>query len=360
MKRVLEAATEYDAVELLHQSGSTDGLPVIVPTVNRVAAMIARVDLDADLSLGEIGPKLGAATIEKVAAAAVMAGCLPDHFPVVIAAIRLVCRNEFDITEVNQTTHCLAPLILVNGPARTECGPINSGAGILGPGNRASASIGRALSLVLINIGGRQSGVTDMAVFSTPGKFTACLAEAEELSPFDSYHQSIGFHKEESVVTIIGVEAPHSLILEPIGDVEKDALRLLQCIAAVIANPASNHVYRAGEGGMVVVLNPEHAMILHKAGYNRKSVQLAIQSYAYISREYADSLFSGLNFVHKDDTDKLYAVRDAEQIMLVVAGGMGSYSMVLPSWAYAPHGNQPLSKKFDVYPYCDTPIKPIS
>ena len=356
MPGLLEADTEFDAIELLHQRGCTDGLPVIVPTPERVNAMIARVDLDGGLSLGEMGPKQGAASVEKVAAAAVMAGCLPDHFPVVISAVQAVCKKQFDLTEVNQTTHCLAPLIVVNGSAREVCGPIESGAGILGPGNRASASIGRALSLAIINIGGRKPGVTDMAVFSTPGKFTACFAEDEEHSPFEPYHVSTGFKPDDSVVSVIGVEAPHSVILEPAGDTENDALRLIKAIAGVIANPGSNHVYRAGDGGLLVVLNPEHALILAKAGYDRTGVCESIRQHATVTRQYADSIYAGLNFVHPDDDDLLYAVRDTKQIMLVVAGGMGTYSMVMPSWAYAPHGNLPISEKVDVFPSCDLPF----
>jgi hypothetical protein len=357
MSVLLEAETEFDAVELLHQRGCTDGLPVIVPTRERVDAMVVRVDLDADLCLGEMGPKQGAASVEKVAAAAVMAGCLPDHFPVVISAIKAICKKQFDLTEVNQTTHCLAPLVVVNGPARIDCGPIESGAGILGPGNRASASIGRALSLAIINIGGRKPGVTDMAVFSTPGKFTACFAEAEEQSPFEPYHVSSGFEYDDSVATVIAVEAPHSVIVEPTSDTENDALRLIKSIAGVVANPGSNHVYRAGDGGLLIVLNPEHAWILAKAGYDRASVCESIREHAFVTREYADSIFGGLNFVHESDNDVLYAVRDAKQIMLVVAGGMGTYSMVLPSWAYAPHGNLPISVKIDVFPTCDLPFQ---
>lgn len=355
MPRQLEAEDEASALELLHDQGCTDGLPVVIPTKSRVENMIARVDLDPDLSLGTMGPKLGVATVHTVAAAAVMAGCLSGHFPVVVAAVKAVCRPEFDLTEVNQTTHCLAPLIVVNGPARNKCGPIESGPGILGPGNRASASIGRALSLALINIAGRQSGVTDMAIFSSPGKFTACFAEAEENSPFEPWHVSKGFQKDESVATVIGVEAPHSVILEPTGNRQSDGLRLIKCIAGVVANAGSNHAYRGGAGGLVVVLCPEHANLLSEARYNRKQIQQAIKEFAVVSREYATSIYANL-MKDSDSHDDLIAVQNPEQIMLVVAGGMGTYSMVLPSWVYAPHGNLPVSQKIEVAPHCDLPF----
>ncbi|MEM7207909.1 MAG: hypothetical protein AAF434_08810 [Pseudomonadota bacterium] len=354
---MLESTSEAQALEELHRLGCTDGLPVVVPTHERVDAMVTHVDLDPDLSLGEMGPRSGSATVEKVAASAVMAGCLPDHFPVVIAAVKALCQREFDLTEVNQTTHALAPLLMVNGPARRDCGHLNSGAGLLGPGCRANASIGRAVSLCLINIAGRVSGVTDLAVFSTPGKFTACFAEAEERSPFDPYHVSRGFDHDESIVTVIGVEAPHSFIVESVGDAKKDALRLIKAAASVIANPGNNHLYRAGEGGVVIVINPEHAQILAEAGYDRSAICRAVYSHATLAREKADEIYAGLNFVHENDRDELRALRDPSQIMLVVAGGVGTYSMVLPSWAYAPHGNLPVSEKIDVNPHCDLPFQ---
>ena len=357
MPKLLECQSEQDAVEWLYSNGCTDGLPVVVPTPERIQAMLSRVDLDGDLSLGEIGPKHGSATCQLVAAAAVMAGCLPDYFPVVVAAVKAVCRPEFDITEVNQTTHCVTPLIVVNGPARFDCGPIASGAGILGPGNRASATIGRALSLVLINIGGRENGVTDLAVYSNPGKFAACFAEAEEASPYDPYHQFVGFEKEDSVVTLFGVEAPHSFILEPLGDKDKDAQRLIECVAGVIATPGSTHPYCGGRGRVVVVLNPEHAEMLYKAGYRKQDIQKAIQERAYLERSYADRIFCGLNSAIENDLEKVPAIRNPEQIIIFVAGGLGTYSMALPTWAYAPHGSMPVSEKVEVFPFCESPLR---
>ena len=148
----LSASSEQDALELLHQLGCTDGLPVVIPTADRVARMVLATGHEPDLVLGVMGPLLGSATIEKVAAAAVMAGCLPDHMPVVVAAVQAVCQPEFDLTEMQATTHCTAPLIIVCGPARHACGEIASGFGAMGPGHRANASIGRALRLAMINI----------------------------------------------------------------------------------------------------------------------------------------------------------------------------------------------------------------
>lgn len=356
MEGLLESADEFSAIERLHELGATDGLPVIVPTPGRVTAMVERVGLDPDLLLGVMGPKQGAATIEKVAISAVMAGCLPDHFPIVVAAVRAVCRDEFDLTEVVQTTHGLAPLILVNGDARLECGPVRSGFGIFGPGDRASASIGRALSLAIVNIAGRQAGVTDLAIFSSPANFSCCLAEAEEQSPFPAYHVSRGFSASDSVVTVIGTEAPHSIILEPAGDHLGDAERLIQVIAGVVANPGSTNVYFGGQGGCVVVLNPEHAGILAGAGYDRDSIANAVRERAKMSRATAERYYGALYIDEPGDGEMLPAIRQPDQVSLIVAGGPGSYSAVLPGWSYAPHRCAPVSEVVELYPSCDSPF----
>ena len=355
MTRLLEAADESAAAELLHDSGATDGLPVIVPTAERVAEMVQRVDLDASLLLGVMGPKQGAATVQAVAASAVMAGCLPDHFPVVVAAIRALCRESFDLTEVVQTTHGLAPLVLVNGPARVECGPIRSGFGIFGPGDRAGACIGRALSLCLINIAGRRYGETDLAVFSSPGNYSCCIAEAEEVSPFEPYHVAAGFDAEQSVVTAIGTEAPHSLILEPSGDIAGDCERLIHSIAGVVANPGSTNIYCAGQGRVVVVLNPEHAELLARGGFDRSSIAASIRERATMPRALARRYYADLYASEPGDGEDLPALREDGQILLVVAGGPGAYSAVLPGWSYAPHRGVPVSEIVEVNPTCDMP-----
>ena len=168
MTDILSARDEEAALEELHRLGCTDGLPVVIPTAERVSRMVLASGLDADMMLGTMGPGHGIATVEKVAIAAVMAGCLPDYMPVVVAAVKAVIEPEFDLTEMQATTHCTAPLIIVNGPARHTCGPIASGTGALGPGHRANATIGRALRLTMINIGKARPGSSDMALLAIP------------------------------------------------------------------------------------------------------------------------------------------------------------------------------------------------
>lgn len=178
-----------------------------ITTPERVNRLVLTSGLDADVDLGAMGPGRGAATVEKIATNAVMAGCLPDHMAVVIAAVRAILQPEFDLAEMQSTTHSTAPLMIVNGPVVRHC-DIAYGFGALGPGHRANASIGRALRLCMMNVGGAHPGVSDMALLGHPGKFTFCLAEDESGSPCESLSASIGYVPDDSVVTILGAESP--------------------------------------------------------------------------------------------------------------------------------------------------------
>jgi len=250
------------------------------------------------------------------------------------------------------TTHCTAPLVLVNGPARRDCGPIHSGFGALGPGWRANASIGRALRLVMINIGGGRAGESDMALLGHPGKFTYCLAEDEEASPFEPLHVARGFDRETSVVTVIGAEAPHSVISIVDADDPGSATRLLRTIAAAVAHPGTNNAALRG-GAAVVVLNPDHAALLAKQGYDRTRACAEIREHAVYDRETLARYMpaSGL----PSDDAPIHCFRSAEDILLLVAGGGGLYSMVMPSWCAGPHRNSAVSVAVRLGESCTLP-----
>lgn len=353
MTRLLEAADEAAALELLHELGCTDGLPVVIPTPERVARMVLATGLPGDLSLGAMGPNLGDATVEKVATCAVMAGCLPDHVQVVVAAVQAVLDPRFDLTEVQTTTHCLAPLVIVNGPARHACGPIASGFGALGPGHRANASIGRALRLAMINIGGGRPGTSDMALLGHPGKFTYCLAEDEEASPFPPLHVARGFAPDDSVVTVVGVEAPHSVVFVGDADDPSSPGRLLRVLAAALANLGSNNANLRG-GAAVVVLNPDHTAVLDRAGHDRRAIAEALVDLAVNRRDVLRAVnpaFAGAG----NDHDAISCFDDPDDVLVVAAGGAGLYSMVMPSWCAGPHRNRAVSVRFDPNPACELP-----
>ncbi|TAK70802.1 MAG: hypothetical protein EPO13_02035 [Actinomycetota bacterium] len=352
----MQAADEAAAQDALQEHGLTDGLPVVVPTPARVEQLIQAGGLDAEFVLGEIGPRLGVATIEKVAINAVMAGCLPEHFPVVIAAVRAVTRPEFDLTELQATTHNVAPLIIVNGPARIDCGPIASGVGALGAGFRANATIGRALRLCLLNLGGARPGVGDMAIMGQPGKFSYCLAEAEEHSPFPPLHTTRGCAAEDSAVTVVGAEAPHS-VLVAIGTTHSDlpfADRWLRTVSAALASPASNNSQHEA-GTVTVVLNPAHAQPMAEAGYTREQLQAELFSRTWRTAEEL-AYYTGATY---PPGSRFNVVKEPADILLLVAGDSGNYTYLMPSAGpLGSHFNRPVTQRL-VDQTCELPAPSV-
>lgn len=334
MTALLTAADEAVALETLHELGCTDGLPVVIPTAARVDRMVLAVGHPADTVLGEMGPLQGVCTVEKLAAAAVMAGCLPDHLPVVVAAALAIMDPGFDLAEMQATTHSTAPLIIVNGPARAMCG-VASGTGALGPGHRANASIGRALRLAMINIGGGRAGSADMALLGHGGKFGQCLAEDEEHSPMTPLHVSRGFEANESAVTVIGTEPPQSVAHVAGADVANSAERLIDGLAAAIAGPGTNNAWLGG-GQAVMVITPDHLGELAAAGYDRAAISTAVAERA-LTRD-GRPAFGG-----------------ADDVLLVAAGGAGLYSYVFPTWCAGGHRNQAVSMPIDIGQACAIP-----
>lgn len=351
MTDLFSAADEEAALEDLHNRHMTDGLPVIIPTPARVSKMVLASGQDADMILGTMGPANGMATLEKVAVAAVMAGCLPDYMPLVVAALKAVIDPRFNLTEMQATTHCTAPLIIVNGPARHTCGPVSSSYGALGPGHRANASIGRALRLAMINIGGGRPGTSDMALLGHPGKFSYCLAENEEASPFPPMHVDLGFDSQDSVVTVIGAEAPHSVLFSGDGDDPNQYALLLEVLAIGLANAATNNAILTS-GMATIVLNPEHASVLHKAGLSRQDIATEIYQRCKMDGAEANRLCAG--FARKTLNPR-QAFTGPEQLLVLMSGGSGLYSMVMPSWSAGANKNSAVSVKVEADFYCEVP-----
>ena len=347
----LEATDEYEALEQLHALGCTDGLPVVIPTPDRVARMVLATGLDADMSLGTMGPNQGDCTVEKLAAAAVMAGCQPDHAPVVVAAARAVMDPRFDLTEMQATTHAIAPLIIVNGPAREWCG-LHGGFGALGPGYRANASIGRALRLAMINVGGGRSGTSDMALMGHPGKFTMCLAEDEANSPFAPMHAMLGHDPDSSVVTVVGVDGPQSVICVTDADDPTTPDRMLSSLASALANVTTNNA-ALRRGQAAIALNPDHAAVFADAGHDLASVRNGIFERAQVL---GADLLQSAGVMGTVDPDRSYACfEQPEDLLVFVAGGGGLYSVVFPSWCAGPHRNRAVTVPIEVGQACEIP-----
>jgi hypothetical protein len=279
---MLDASNEAAALERLHDLGCTDGLPVVIPTPVRVDAMLGgALSVDPDEVVGVVPPRMGQATVRDIAVNAVMAGALPVHFPIIVAAVRAVCDPAFALGVVQGTTHNAAVLMIVNGPIARREPRVASGAGALGPGHRANASIGRALRLVLINAGGAEPGTGDMSTLAQPAKFTCCLAEAEDASPFPPLSTARGLAPDESAVTVIAAEGPSQIMFVPIGDTaEADAERLIELLADTLAVPgALAALGYCGSGA--IALCPLHAQVIAAAGYDRAGIQHAVYARAH-------------------------------------------------------------------------------
>lgn len=353
MTELLNATDEASALDWLHDNGCTDGLPVVIPTPARVERFVLATGLDADLTLGAIGPGNGAATIEGIATNAVMAGCLPDYMPIVVAAIQAMLKPEFDLAEMQSTTHNTAPLVVVNGPMADYCS-VASGFGALGPGFRANATIGRAIRLCLMNIGMARPGQSDMALLGHPGKFSYCLAEDEASSPWAPLHTQWGFTPEQSAVTVIGAEAPHSVIFVNDADDPASPERLLATLGAVLANVGSNNAH-FGVGAQTIILNPEHAAVLAEAGMSRDDVAHQLAQRAVTPHDLLTTLNPAFARGKSDPTP---AVRRPSDLIILVAGGPGLYSTVMPSWGAGAHSNPAVFAEVPTDEACEIPLSP--
>jgi len=312
-----EAVFEYAIAR-----GWSDGLPVIPPTPERVARMLGATARPPDEVVARLNPRQGEATVERVAVNAVMAGCAPAHLPVVLAAVEAVAERAFNLHGIQATTNPVGPLVIVNGPVRKTAG-VNCGRNALGPGCRANATIGRALRLCLINIGGGIPGEIDKAILGMPGKYTFCLGENEEESPWEPLHVARGLSPDASAVTVVGAQGTNNLLILS-GNAE-DALHLVADAMMTIGN---NNVI-SGNGNPVVFFSPGHARLLVEQGFpTRRSVQEFLFEHARIpverfpAREIVPSKPMAIRAVI-DGT--VCAVRSPEDLLVVVAGGAEPY-----------------------------------
>lgn len=345
------AESEEAALEQLHRDQLTDGLPVVIPTRRRVAAMMSTCLLDGDISLGEVGPSMASVTVEVAAVNAVMAGCLPEHFPVVVAAVQAVCDPRFDLTETQVTMHPVTPLLIVNGPARAACG-IACGCGAFGPGFRANAAIGRTIRLIMMNVGGARPGVSDMSTLGSPAKFTFCAGENEEQSPWEPLHVARGWRAEQSTVTALSVEGPHSVVCAPVPNelAHRAAESALDTIASAIGSLGSNSTYFP-KGDMAVIVNPTTAKVLADAGYSRPKLQ---QELVARSRHTRAVLRRHNPLLMPDGPpDEIGSPRDPQSLVILCAGSRGGYVMVCPTLGVSLHNHPSVTKEIALDPMCE-------
>jgi hypothetical protein len=311
-----------DEVEEMFERGWTDGLPVVPPTRERVGAMLG--SLHGSVSLGHVPPAMGEATLERVAACAVLAGCRPAYFPVVVAAAIAALDPAFNLHGQAVTTQPAGQLIIVNGPIRETIG-LNSGMGALGPGARANLTIGRALRLLVALTGGATPATLDRATLGHPGKISFCIAEDEETSPWQPLHVERGFEPGQSVVTVAGCDAPLS-----ISDHRSRTPEELASVLSWAAASAWSTNWWPLDEPSVFVICPEHAQMFRTAGWTKQRLrQFMFENVRKPARELRWGETTPL--VHAaDPADSVPKWRSPERIILLVAGGeAGRYSAVL-------------------------------
>ena len=326
---LLELAGD-DFSSFAYESGWTDGLPVVAPTPDRVEALLAAVDCDPLEVLEIMPPGQGVATVHAVAVNAVMAGCSPEHFPVVVAAVRAVLLPEFNLNGVQATTNPIAPAIMVSGPIATEVG-FNGGANCFGPGpsSRANAVVGRALRFCLLNIGYAMPGEGDMSTQGSPGKYTFCFAENQQANPWEPHHTERGFSAGQSCVTVFPVACVGNML--DFGS--RTVASVLSTFANLMASITTNNM-QLGQGDITIVLSPEHAALFAREGVEKDDAKKFLHLNARTpAREFPEDVLSCVRDWRSEEIriitpdTPIPVVNDWRNINIVVAGGpAGSHS----------------------------------
>lgn len=318
------------AQEALAAAGVTDGLPVIPPTRERVEAMLRDAHVDGHSVIGTLAPAFAEVTWRDAAINAVLAGCQNACLPVVGAALEAMCAPELNLLGIATTTGSATVCVIVNGPVVAKIG-LNAGANAFGPGNRANATIGRAVRLTLQNVAGARAGEIDMATLGQPAKYTFCFAENEAESPWTALHADRGFARDASVVTVVGISGT----IEIVDSESRTGADLAQTIAQsmlIAGNVGSAGLLGGGEP--LIVLPPEHAQVFESDGYSKARAKAAIYERALLP---IDRLASGLRKRAAESGGApdgfLRVARSAEDIMLVVAGGVGRKAAYVPTWS---------------------------
>jgi len=328
---LVDAPDDLDAFQVwaMEQEWS-DGLPVLPPTEARVVKILGGADADA--LVATLMPLDGRATLHAIAVNSALAGAGPEHLPVIVAAVRAVAKPAFNLNAIQCTTHPCTPLVIVNGPLAAHLGVVG-GPNALGNGHRANAVIGRAVRLVLQNVGGARPGREDRATLGHAGKFTYCLAENEAQSPWEPLHVERGFARDESTVTVCGSEAPHNV--NDHGSTAGETL--MAALAGTAATTGSNNIYLAGDP--LVILGPEHAQTIASSGWSKQEFKRRFWDAARVplTKFSADNI-ARFKLTHPErfegagpDTLLPFASRP-EDVMVIVAGGPGKHSAIVPTF----------------------------
>jgi hypothetical protein len=327
--QVFRLKGDYSAINRHYQGqGWTDGLPIVPPTQADVREFLRFTDREPREVVAVLPPRQGEATVERIAINAVMAGCRPEYLPVLIAVVESLADPAFNLDSIQATTHPVTPLIIVNGPIAREIG-INGGYNVFGQGFRANLTIGRAIRLLLMNVGGGLPGTGDRATQGTPAKIAYCVAENEAANPWEPLHVEHGFERDSSVVTTIACEGPHNIQ----DHYSYTGLGILKVVAGAMGQAGSNNILAGGHP--LLCLGPEHAATIARDGYGKRQVKEFLVEHARfplarLGDEYRRHL---IQRGAEDAPDTMVpAVRSVDDITVIVTGGAGKHSCWQPTF----------------------------
>jgi hypothetical protein len=329
-----------DPMEACYDRGWTDGLPVVPPTAERVLRMLTGTTRRPDEVLGLVPPDLAPCTVEKVAINAVMAGCKPEYLPIVLAAVQAALIDEFGMHGILCTTMFAGPLLIVNGPMGRAVG-INSGVNALGQGHRANASIGRAVQLVIRNVGGGRPGEVDRATLGTPGKYTFCFAEAEDPA-WEPLHVQRGYRREQSTVTLFAGEGVQGVVDQKSRTPESLARSFALCLRTV------DHPKLAMAGDAVLVVSPDHCRVFIEAGWSKARL---LQELTELLLLPGDEMVVGAGGIAEGVPAALAGkpvpkFRPGGLLIVRAGGGAGLFSAIIAGWAASgPVGSIPVTQE---------------
>ena len=335
--RRVAIADGEDEMEALFERGWTDGLPVVPPTERRVLAMLEGTTRSPDEIVARVPPDLVPCTVEKIAINAVMAGCRPEYLPVVIAAVEAACTDAFNMHGLLATTMTSGPVVIVNGPIRKAIG-MNSGRNVFGQGNRANSSIGRALQLVVRNVGGGRPGEVDRATFGNPGKLSFCFAEDEEGSPWPPLSTDLGARPGASTVTLFPGEGPRTIVDQAARDPESLArsyavnLRSLHHPKAVMAFDC------------LLAIGPEHARVFAEAGWSKQQLLDRLHALLVIPKAELVRGAGGIaeGIPESVPVDALPKFKPGGILIVHCGGEAGLFSAMIGGWVNGEMGSQPV------------------
>lgn len=317
-ERLRVANDPEEVFRLLDERGATDGLPVIPPTPERVDRMLGVVDRSRTEVIATLAPRDTPATLESIAINAVMAGCLPQYFPVVIAAVEAISQPDFGLQAVSTTTSGPALLCLINGPIRQSLN-VNASYGVFGPGWRANATIGRALRLIAVNVGGAVPGEVNQSTMGFPGRYSMCVAEFEEQNPWEPFHVEKGFATTENTVTLVAATGMLNILAT-----HKTAEGLLTQFAHSMDATGLSDM-QGGNGTPFLFLCPDHANLLAQEGYSKADVKRALHERTrrtpiarFPVEDHERFRQSG-----RAQNDEISFTAGPDQFQIVVAGGPG-------------------------------------